>query len=132
MKKILVIDDDEDITFIVEMALAEKYIIKVRNDTKNLIGVIEDFLPNIILLDNYIGNKLAQEIVTEIRQHEAIKDVPLILFSAHDDIAKLAENINASGFLPKPFELESLYSTIENILVEINSKSGHTSLHNEN
>jgi DNA-binding NtrC family response regulator len=132
MKKILVIDDDEDITFIVEMALAEKYIIKVRNDTKNLIGVIEDFLPNIILLDNYVGNKLAQEIVAEIRKHEAIKDIPLILFSAHDDIAKLAENVNASAFLPKPFELESLYSTIENILVEINSKSGHTSLHNEN
>jgi DNA-binding response OmpR family regulator len=116
MKKILIIEDDEDIAEIITLALAGKYIVKARTDNKELLEILRDFQPDLVMLDYYIGQKKAHEIVEEMRNGAVNKDLPFILFSGHQDIQRLAYEMGASAWLAKPFNLSDLYSTIKKVL----------------
>ncbi|WP_069658410.1 response regulator [Arcticibacter eurypsychrophilus] len=116
MKKILVVEDDFDIGLTVEMALADQYVVKILNEASHIIRALHDFLPDLILMDNSIGQREAPEIVREIKSFDTYRNIPFVLFSAHPDIEKIADDILASAYLAKPFSLEDLYSCIEGVL----------------
>jgi DNA-binding NtrC family response regulator len=122
VNKILVIEDDLDMTFILNMALANKYIVKIINDTQHILEILDQLVPDVILTDNFIGQKKACEIIKEIRDLERYKMIPVILFTGHPDIKKLSREINASAYLSKPFNLVDLYSCIDEVLFKIFDK----------
>jgi DNA-binding response OmpR family regulator len=111
----LVIEDDPDIADIMGIALSDRYDVEVKTDGYHVLSNIERFLPDLIMLDNYIGQKQAYEIIDEIRQELAYRSIPFVLFSGHDDIRQIAEKINATAYLPKPFALDELYDCIDGI-----------------
>lgn len=116
MKKIFVIEDDQDIADVVELALCEKYTVKIETDNEAVMSGFEDFTPDVILIDNQLGQKLASEIVGEIKQVTDYKNIPIVLFSGHQDIRRIAAEIDASAYLAKPFALDELYSCIDSVL----------------
>ncbi len=118
MKKILVIEDDNDIAFIVEMALHSLYNVKTQSDNDHITDSFEDFKPDLVLLDNYVGQRRATDIVTEIRGTAAYNNIPFVLFSGHQDIKRIAREIDAMDYLAKPFDLADLYSCIERVLLK--------------
>ena len=65
MKRLLIIEDDLDFTNIIEMALVNKFTVQVKNDAYNLLEVLNNFMPDILLIDNHVGQKKAIEIVTK-------------------------------------------------------------------
>ena len=113
MKKILVIEDDQDIADIVEMALNEKYIVRTQTDNDYILDAFENFTPDLIMVDNQLGQKNAPEIVKEIKSIDAYKNIPFVLFSGHHDIKRIATEIDADAYLAKPFSLVDLYSCID-------------------
>jgi DNA-binding response OmpR family regulator len=113
VKKILVIEDDQDIADIVELALTEKYLVKTQTDNDLILDSFEDFTPDLIMLDNQLGQKHAPEIVRQIKSIDAYKNIPFVLFSGHHDIQRIAYEIDATGYLAKPFALVDLYSCID-------------------
>ena len=116
MKKILVIEDDQDIAEIVEMALNHKYIVKTETDNTHILQAFDNFKPDLIMVDNHIGQKQAPEIVREIKNVIAYKNIPFVLFSGHHDIQRIANEIHASAYLSKPFDLKELYTCIDGVL----------------
>ena len=115
MKKIFIVEDDEDITGILTIALGARYNLSIINDTNNLMERISDFLPDLIITDNFVGQKVAAEIIKEIRSEHRFSNIPVILFSGHPDIEKLSKEIEASAYLSKPFTLKELNSCIEKV-----------------
>jgi len=122
MKKILIIEDEYDIGEIVEMTLSAKYDVLVKNDSRELTAVLKQFKPDVILLDNYIGNKDAQEILEEIKSEGFDLDVPMILFSAHQEIKKIAKQIGAVDFIAKPFDLDDLHHCMSRVFSSVQNK----------
>lgn len=118
MKKILVIEDDQDIADIVELALLERYIVKTQTDNDSILSSLESFTPDLIMLDNQLGQKNAPEIVKQIKSIDAYKKIPFVLFSGHYDIKRIATEIDASAYLAKPFALVDLYSCIDLVLTD--------------
>ena len=119
MKKILLIEDDEDTANILTMALASRYSLSMISDPDNLMEKMHDFLPDLIITDNFVGQKVAAEIIKEIRMENRFSNIPVILFSGHPDIYKLSVEISAAAYLSKPFALQDLYSCIEKVLASI-------------
>jgi DNA-binding response OmpR family regulator len=111
----LVIEDDPDIANIMDIALSDKYHVEIKTDGNQVIDRVVDFSPDLIMLDNYVGQKQAHEIIEEIKKEIEYKSIPFVLFSGHDDIRRIARDINATAFLPKPFALNELYSCIDGI-----------------
>ncbi|AMR33492.1 hypothetical protein A0256_19730 [Mucilaginibacter sp. PAMC 26640] len=116
MKKILILEDDYDTGEIVEIALNGMYEILLKRDCLNLQEVLSAFLPDMILMDNFIQFGNAKGIVDGLRANGYKIDIPIVLFSAHSDVAELAAEIGAVDYLAKPFELEDLYSCLNRIL----------------
>jgi response regulator RpfG family c-di-GMP phosphodiesterase len=52
-----------------------------------------------------------------MHENEETKRIPVILFSANDEIEKISRRIKANGYLKKPFDISEFKKTIEsNIL----------------
>jgi len=116
MKKIFIIEDDEFTSNILMIALGKKYSLTMATDTNNLIEKINVFLPDLLITDNFVGQKVATEIINEIRAQPQLSNIPVILFSGHPNIEKLAKEIAASAYLAKPFSLKDLNACIDNVL----------------
>ena len=116
VKKILVIEDDQDIADVVEMALIEKYIVKTQTENEGILNAFEGFTPDLIMVDNQLGQRFAPEILKEIKSVDAYKNIPFVLFSGHHDIKRIATEIEADAYLSKPFALVDLYSCIDLVL----------------
>jgi len=122
MKKVLIIEDDVDITDILTVALGARYNVFIINDTNNLIEQMDTFFPDLIITDNFVGQKVADEIVKEIRFEHRFSKIPVVLFSGHPDIEKLASQIKANSYISKPFTLKDLNACIEEIFANLESE----------
>jgi CheY-like chemotaxis protein len=47
------------------------------------------------------------------RVDEALREIPVVVLSAHADATDLAEQMQAAGFLRKPVDLVTLLQTVE-------------------
>ena len=111
-KRILVVDDEQDIlTLIQEILEDEGYSVQTSTNGQCLQNLQGD-LPDLILLDIMLAGEDGRELCAQLKQREETRHIPVILCSAHfsgDIITYLA---GASTFLPKPFEISDLINTI--------------------
>lgn len=115
MKKILLVDDDTDISEMVKLVLADRYQVEAVSDHQALIAKMADFAPDVVMLDNHVGPKEAVDIMPQLKAENEQNLVPIVLFSAHHDIAGLAHRIQADAFIAKPFDLNELYSCLHRL-----------------
>lgn len=127
MKKIFIIEDDEFNANILSLALSAKYSLSIVSDTIQMIEKINQFLPNLIITDNFVGQKVAAEIIAEIRAEQHLTKIPVVLLSGHPNIEKLAKDVAANAYLSKPFSLKDLNGSIENTLAMLESNKAQLS-----
>lgn len=108
-KRILICDDDGDILSICEYILKEMgWEVSTRTNCNEILNAVMEVKPDIILMDNWIpdcGGIIATQI---LKSHPEIRRIPIIYFSANNDIKKLAKEAGADTFLAKPFDIKEL------------------------
>jgi DNA-binding response OmpR family regulator len=110
MKKILVVDNDQDILQLVEYILTSKgFDVLTHSTSVNVAKMVKYYAPNLILLDIHLPEKLGTQICKELKE---IYTVPIILTSAYADHRKSFIKSNADAFILKPFDIEQLVNTI--------------------
>jgi DNA-binding NtrC family response regulator len=119
MSKIFIIEDDEDTSDIITLSLGNKHNLLIINDTNSMMERISEFLPDFIIMDNFVGQKVAAEIIKEIRSEHFLSKIPVILFSAHPDIEKISKEIAANAYISKPFTLQDLNSCIDKVSAKL-------------
>lgn len=111
MKKILVIDNDEDMLRVVDVVLSNHdFVVKTISKWQNISKAIKSFAPDLILLDIDLGGVDGGEICKKLKESGEVKS-PVILISAimPEDYSKVSD---AQGYLTKPFQISSLINTI--------------------
>ena len=112
MKKVLLVDDDKAITDVVSLILISKDIeVKVNNTGNGLPEIIEEFKPNLILLDVRLPGGLGTEICKELKKKYP---VPIIIFSAELNIAY--KECDADNIINKPFDLIHFWDLVNSYL----------------
>ena len=115
-KKILVVDDDESITEVIQMVLeGEGYEVAISLDG-SCIPDFPDGLPNLILLDILLQSQDGRMLCQQLKRDPRTSHIPVIVLSAHSDGSQAAAGSGADGFLEKPFDVDVLISTVENYL----------------
>lgn len=113
-KCILIYDDDLEILTVCKVILdKENYRVETIANCENIIQDINNVKPDIILMDLWIPKIGGENAIKLMHEHKEIKHIPVILFSANDEIEKVSKRINANGFLRKPFDILELKETIE-------------------
>lgn len=116
-KRILICDDDADILSICTYILEEQgWQVHTRTHCNNILDVIADIKPKVILMDNWIPETGGIKATQAIKAVDQFKDIPVIYFSANNDIKSLAEQAGADTFLAKPFDIDELERVINSVI----------------
>jgi two-component system response regulator VicR len=117
-KRILVIDDDEDILSILDIIFADEGYEAVLYSTGTTAEQIILLHPDLILLDVRIAgfNKTGDQICTEIKSQLELANIPVLLFSAEENIDSLAHVCGANGYVNKPFDIYGLLTTVKEFI----------------
>jgi DNA-binding response OmpR family regulator len=114
--RVLVIDDDEQLTGLLEIVLGgEGYEVVVASEA--VAGVTKALADDIdlVVLDVALGQDDGRMVLTEIRK---ISDLPVIFISARGDSAEriLGLRLGADDYLGKPFSPMELVARVESVL----------------
>jgi len=118
-KKILVIDDDEEMAFVMKEIL-QKHQYKVVHAPDGLHAIEKSNTEKIdlILLDIRLPYFSGFWFFNAFRERPQTKDIPVIVvsaFSREEDIQK-AQEMGASAYLKKPFKAKELVDVVERAL----------------
>jgi len=113
----MVCDDDQGVLDVIEMMLdSSGYTAFTEINSTNLISEIKKNEPDLILLDLWMPVLSGDQVVRAIRADQNISHLPVIILSASRDGDDIAMEAGADAFLSKPFDMDELIDTIEDLL----------------
>ena len=118
MRRILIIDDEDEILSLLNYLFTQLNFEVVISPGVLSIDEIEKISPNVILLDNKLGDKLGSDLCLEIKGDPRTSAIPVVMLSANDRIEYIAEKSCADGFISKPFDIEKLNKTVKKVMVK--------------
>lgn len=114
-KQILIVDDDPDILQAIKYTLEDEgYKIEVSkkgDEAENLVARVKN-LPKLIILDALLSGKDGWEICRKLKAEKKLKNIPVIMISAHPNAGKFAKEAGADDFIAKPFHIETLIDKV--------------------
>ena len=116
MKKILIVDDEENIRLLYEEELSEEgYDVQTSSSIKDALKKIEEFTPDLIILDIKMPEIDGLEGLKKFK--ELFKDIPVILCSAYESYKQNFITWSAEDYIVKSSDLTELKEKIRKILV---------------
>lgn len=122
MKKIMLVDDEEDQVFGIKTALEEtygdEYEIIPAESGKECFNILEkDTVPDLILLDIMMPEMSGWEVYDKLRDNPAWQDIPIVFLTARTDrIAENAGEFLGDDYIEKPVDVTELRARIERLL----------------
>ena len=117
-KQIHIVEDDEDIRYIVCYILVEMgYDVKLADCVADFRQQqAEGYSPGLFLLDVMLPDGNGLELCRELKHTEATRDIPVIIMSAHATEDQAIKKSGAEKFMSKPFDLDDLTDMIKRYL----------------
>lgn len=112
-RKILVVDDEKPIADILQFNLRkEGYDVYCAYDGNRALEMVEEIMPDLILLDIMLPQKDGMEVCREIRKKH---EIPIIMLTAKDsEIDKvLGLELGADDYVTKPFSTRELIARVK-------------------
>ena len=118
--KILIIEDDPFFQYLYMLKLREQqFEVEVAPDGEEGLIKARSFIPDIILLDIIMPKKDGFVVLQELKQDEALRNIPVLVFSTlgnEQDIEK-AKQLGADDYVNKSnFDFEILLGKIKQLL----------------
>ncbi len=111
-RKVLVVDDDEDLVELIVDALERdgRFDIRSVNNGFQAGMLIKEFRPDLIVLDVMLPDINGKEVCTLVRSQQAMDDVRIICISGMVEADKVQElrDAGANDFMQKPFDVDNL------------------------
>jgi CheY-like chemotaxis protein len=121
-KKILLLDDST-ITLEMERAVLEDrgYEVAVASNLLEFQAELDRFKPEIILTDLMMPDISGKDIVRVLKQDFHTEQIPIVLFSSKPDeeLAEIAEQAGADGYLSKSHGIEKLGDMVDELVDSI-------------
>ena len=116
-KRILVIEDDPDILYILDSLLTDEGFVVLKSQVGMTPEEILPLKPDLILLDIRIFGyeRTGAEICREIRLNQSTSSIHVLLISAERELEKIAADCNANGYISKPFDITNLVEHIRKV-----------------
>ena len=117
-KKILIIDDEEDLIQMMKWNLEQtgKYEVSIEDDGAGGIAAAREIKPDLILLDVRMPDLSGGEIARRIRSDNELKNVPVVFLTAmekEDEFFSKDDDMGKFCFLTKPVSLAEIVDCIE-------------------
>jgi len=119
INKILYAEDQKDIQIVAKYALESiaSFDLKICNNGQEALDAIQDFSPDLLLLDVMMPVMDGLTVLKELKQHNELKNIPVIFMTAKilpNEVSELMD-LGAVGVITKPFDPMTLGDEIRNI-----------------
>jgi len=115
--KVLIIEDEGDICYLLETVLKKKnYHTEHVNSLAQAAIFLKEEMPDLIFLDNHLPDGLGMNYIETIK--EDYPSIKIIMITAHDAASdkKKALNRGVDIFLSKPFTKDQVYHSVDQLL----------------
>lgn len=114
-RRILVVDDEEDLADAVETLLEAKgYTIQKAYDGRKGLEMALEIRPDMILLDYELPEMDGLEVIAALRANVVTRDIPVLLCTASK--ISMQDIHEADGFLAKPYSEGLLYKMVNHVI----------------
>ena len=115
--RILVLDDDPGILQALDLSLTYSgFQVRPMLSGDNVFRMIEDFEPNLIIIDYLLRGRTGAEICQDLKNDPRKKNIPVIMLSASTEAAQRNAEYSCDAFMAKPFDLNVLVSEIRTFI----------------
>lgn len=105
-KRVLVVDDDSSIRELLSTALEDDgYEVVPATNGQDALSVVERWRPDVIVLDLMMPVMDGWTFAKRLRE---IAEIPIVVLSAANDLARHAKTVGAAEVVGKPFDLDQL------------------------
>ncbi len=125
-KKVLVVDDEEDILELVDFNLSQNgfHVIRATNG-EEAIRVAETTSPNLIILDLMLPGIDGLEVCRLLKRNDKTEHIPIIMLTVKGDEADIVTGLElgADDYITKPFSPKILVARVRTILRRLSPKN---------
>ena len=122
LKRVLYAEDEPDVQTVVELTVLSmsNYDIKICNNGKELVDCVEDYSPDLIMLDVMMPLMDGPTTFKALQENSFTKNIPVIFMTAMAQTHEVEKfkSYGAIGIITKPFDPVSLCSEIQKIWEE--------------
>ncbi len=113
--KILVVDDTIVFTGILQGLLEKEYDVKIANSGEEALEIVEDFNPNIILLDVMMPGLDGYEVCEKIKSQKKFEHIKILFLSGMTEPEERIKGYDVGGddYITKPFIQKELMAKIK-------------------
>lgn len=118
-KKILVVDDEKDITETLSFMLKAKgYDVLEGHDGEEGLKIAKEEMPDLIILDVMMPKMNGYKIARLLKYDAKYKHIPIVMVTARGQEADklIGEETGADVYITKPFEFEEVLDTVSKYL----------------
>lgn len=118
--RVMVVDDEPEITEIVETFLTEYgFKVKVENSSTEAVKEARAFKPDIILLDIMMPGLDGYDVCQQLKGDKEFSGIPIIFLTGKDRNDDMGRSFKSGGdmFIKKPFSCERLLEIINIVLM---------------
>lgn len=114
--RVFLCDDDRDIVEVTRLVLEQYYDVDVFFISTDIVASAEELQPCVILLDLWMPDVGGEITARELRKNPATRDIPIILFSASNNLSKIANDTMVNAFIAKPYDIDAMLDTIAQVI----------------
>ncbi|HPD95796.1 MAG: response regulator [Bacteroidales bacterium] len=112
---ILIVDDSVTNQVFLDALLKEEgYRTKTAGNAVEAFDILKNDVPQLILLDLLMPRKNGFELLSEIKENDRLKNIPVIVVSAVDEVAykERCYSMGVDDFFVKPIDIEAFLRTV--------------------
>jgi len=128
MHKVAIIDDFEESCYLITEILSPYFECKSTSDSKSATNLIQDFKPDLILMDYQMPDMNGVEVCKSLKENEQTKNIPIIFISGAASEDERIETLESGGddFISKPFHPKELLLRVQKRIVGYSTKAPTT------
>jgi DNA-binding response OmpR family regulator len=119
-KKVLIYDDDTDLLEVCALILtAKNFEVIIKDKCTEIVNDILTHNPDVILMDNWIPDIGGIKATRLVKDSAKLRHIPVIFFSANNNVSQLAAEAGADYSLQKPFDITELEQIVANAVNKV-------------
>ncbi len=118
-KRILIVDDEPNIVISLDYLMRrEGFEVEVASDGETALQALENYFPDLILLDIMLPKVNGFEVCQRIRANPKLHAVKIVMLTAQGRDIEVAKGLGlgADAYIPKPFSTKELVLQIRRLL----------------
>lgn len=113
IKRIHVLEDDEDIRYIIGVLLKDEgYELQLSSTFAELKSKLKDSVPDLFILDVMLPDGDGASICEDLKGDVFTKHIPIIVMSANDQNKQISLDAGANDYISKPFDIDYIVNRI--------------------